>query len=736
MSNEIKSGEPKIKLAFLWHQHQPYYKDGNELILPWVRFHGLKDYYDMVRILDEYPKIKQNINLVPSLLIQLDDYINDRCTDKIWNLTNKDPNDLTENDKREILANFFKCYPERMIKPYPRFMELYRLRGENYNNKNFPEIKEKFEYQDWFDLQVWYNMAWIGEYSKYDPPYKHILEKGRNFNMDDKKIVLFDAKDILKRIVKKHKEAQDRGQIEISFSPFYHPILPLLCDTNIGKVSSPEIDLPSKRLKAPEDAEIQIKKSINYYQNLFGKKLTGMWPSEGSLSTEVLAIMAKNGIKWTATDEMVLYNSFKKWNDHQIIYQPYEYESKNGEVKIVFRDHSLSDLIGFVYSGWSPDDSARDLVNRIHGIRENIIHTKGYEALNNSMVNIILDGENCWEYYQSDGKDFLRTLYWLLSNDDKIETTTIGDFVLEKNKDKKHPRCEKLKTFAPGSWINGNFKIWIGHEEDNRSWDLLSRTREFLIKESKKKKYSKKILDQAWEQIYIAEGSDWNWWYGDEHPTEDIDKFDRLFRNHLACVYDILKLKAPEELKQSIKAFYGDISIVFPERFITPVIDGKKTSFKEWEKSGVFTPTALGGAMHKVSTMIKQLFFGYDYDNLFLRIDIAETLQSDFHFVVHFIEPFEIDIDIQPTGFGIKWKRDTRVSPFNYNVGIAFKDFIELSLSRKDFSLFEGSYVSFEILIYKNGSVIERLPKHDLIRFKLMSETDLKNKKKHLLKPD
>jgi alpha-amylase/alpha-mannosidase (GH57 family) len=735
MSNPQQIHVPKINLAFLWHQHQPFYKNENEFLLPWVRFHGTKDYYDMVRILDDFPKIKQNINLVPSLLIQLDEYIDGTIKDKIWILSAKDPNDLSEEDKAEILENFFKCYSERMIKPYPRYLELYRIRGEKYIKKNYPEVKDKFTYQDWFDLQVWYNMVWIGEYSKYDQPYKRVFEKGKNFDIVDKNIILIESKNILKKIIDKHKEVQEQGQIEISFSPFYHPILPLICDSNVGKISSPDIKLPSHRFKHSEDAFNQIKKSIDYYKNIIGKKLIGMWPSEGSLSPEVLSIMAKNGIKWTATDEVVLYNSVKASNDHHIIYRPYDYRTPNGNIKIVFRDHSLSDLIGFVYQGWGTDDAAKDLINRIHNIRESILKNKGEQALNNSLISIILDGENCWEYYQSDGKDFLRTLYWLLSQDDKITTTTIGEFVMGKSPVQKFPRAEKLKSFFPGSWINGNFKIWIGHDEDNKAWDLITETRNFLAKAEKNKKYSKKKINEAWEKIYIAEGSDWNWWYGDEHPTDEIDKFDQLFRKQLMMVYRLLGAKIPEKLNKSIKTSYERISVIYPDKFITPTIDGKKTSFREWEKSGLFIPASAGGSMHRISTLIKEIYFGYDYDNLFLRMDTGPDVPADYNFIIHFIEPFEIDLDIRPVGFGISWKKDTRVNLFRYNFSAAFKDFLEISLARKDFNLVENSFVSFEILIFQNGKEIERLPKHDLIRFKLESESDLRNKRRRLLTP-
>jgi len=703
-----------IKVAFLWHQHQPYYKEDGEYLLPWVRFHGVKDYWDMVRILDDYPKIKQTFNLAPSLIVQIIDYVKNRAEDRILKLTKKKVGELTEDDKFEILKNFFMANFERMIKPYPRYFELFNKRGGfSYTSERFSEVSSNFTEQDWLDLQVWYNLVWVGEYSKYDEPFKKFFEKGKNFTEEEKQILIEGHYEILSRIIPKHIEAQKRGQIEVSISPFYHPILPLLCDTSIAKVSSPEIKLPTKNFIHPEDADAQIKKAIELYQEIFRINPNGMWPSEGSISEEVLSLMAENKIKWTASDEEVLMRSLQmiygnNANDRLKIYKPYKFKTPFGEIKIVFRDRILSDLIGFVYSNWGPDDSARDLVNRILKIRDDIIKAEGEEALKNSLVSIILDGENCWEYYQSDGKDFLRTLYWLISNDERIETVRLNDFL-------ESAEAIELKKIFPGSWINANFNIWIGHDEDNRAWDLLKQTRDFLVREISRRRYSEDVIKKAWEEIYIAEGSDWCWWFGDEHVSAQAEEFDELFRRHLIRVYEILGFEPPVELYHPIKRKFVKFFIVEPKKFISPKIDGTRTSNYEWEGAGYYDVAHVGTSMHQVSTIVRRIYFGFNEEKFFIRVDTSKDLTDKHRIELHFIEPCEIRIEFNHEGFSVRkvGKRDLQEI---FELKYAFEEVFEFEVSRRTLcAVGELARVKFHIHVYEDHRAIEKWPKEESI---------------------
>jgi len=302
----------------------------------------------------------------------------------------------------------------------------------------------------------------------------------------------------------------ERRQIEISTTPFYHPILPLLCDSAIAKVALPHLTLPKKKFAHPEDAISQVEQAVKYHQERFGRPPEGMWPSEGSVSEEIIPIIAKAGIKWIATDEEILARSLAKGHALQPaeLYRPYLIEKEGQTLNIIFRNHRLSDLVGFVYSGWKGEEAAHDLIAHLHHIRESLPEIGGPY-----LVSLALDGENAWEYYQSNGVEFFNALYPKLSKDPLLKTITIGQFI------KENPPTQKLPQLFPGSWINHNFKIWIGHEEDNLAWDYLAHARDLLtrVKPEDWDEELKKKMAIAWQELFIAEGSDWCWWFGDDH---------------------------------------------------------------------------------------------------------------------------------------------------------------------------------------------------------------------------
>lgn len=537
-----------LKILFIWHHHQPYYKTDGKFLLPWVRMHGIKDYWDMVRILDDYPRIKQTFNFTPSLLEQIQDYLHNGTTDAAYDLSLKDPESFTTEDKAQALKTFFLANSERMIKRYPRYADLLGKRGVIKTDGDLDNAAKKFTAQDFRDLQVWWNLSWVGEYSRFDPPFKYYLDKQGNFTEDEKSALLKSQSKIISRIVPHHVKAANRGQIEISVSPFYHPILPLLCDSDSGREANSATKLPTNRFRHPEDAVEQVKSGIAYAEEIFGTRPKGMWPSEGSVSDAVFDIMIKNEVAWTATDESILQKTLlearkKISSDFIEKYFAYDFENGKGTIKILFRDHGLSDLIGFVYSRWGPDEAAEDFMARLLRIRDLILARFDDEALSYAVVPIILDGENAWEFYQSDGKDFLRSLYFKLINEPRIQTVLPSEV--------KVKRGNTLKHILPGSWINGDFKIWIGHPEDNKAWDFLSQARDVFGKLAKRKTASERA--GAFKEIMIAEGSDWCWWYGDEHKSHQADQFDNLFRFHLKKVYTTLGENPPVALDQPIK---------------------------------------------------------------------------------------------------------------------------------------------------------------------------------------
>ena len=717
-----------LSVAFLWHMHQPYYKDAKtgQYRMPWVRLHGLKDYYDMVAVLDDFPQIRQTFNLVPSLIEQIQDYAENQVYDEHLLLTERPANALADAEKEKMLSSFFNCNPQTMIYPHPRFYQLFEKRGKD--PQNIRAKARDFDVQDFLDLQVWSNLVWIDPLFKNDPFISYLIKKGKNFTEDEKRRLILKQREILGKILPKYKELQDKGQIEISSSPYFHPIMPLLCDTAVAKIALPGIQLPQERFSHPEDASAQIDQGIRLYEKTFGKRPQGIWPSEGGVSEQIVPILAEFGVRWVATDEEILYLSLmtKKKEENKsiskdagVLYRPYKITVENCELSILFRDHTLSDLIGFVYSNWDAEEAAFDFTQRLHQIRENI--PKG--DLSTAVVAIILDGENCWEYYENDGHDFLSALYTKLSEDRLLRTTTISD-ILEINESP-----QELPGLFAGSWINHNFRIWIGHPEDNLAWDLLKKTRDALVEFEKRKgpdSEPQKILQTAWKEIYVAEGSDWNWWYGDEHQAEGIEEFDRMFRSHLLYVYELINQDPPDELYQPIKSKFVSSYFLPPTGYVKPIIDGKKTHYYEWQQAGFFDPRKAGGTMHKVSSLVSGIYFGADEDKIFFRVDLTVTKeeldQEENEFILEILDPPRYKIsfrDGKATLFQRANENDWRV--ISSELEFSFIKIMELAVPISLLEVKQQKEIWFRLIGERKGKEIERWPTVDAIKFDLPS---------------
>jgi alpha-amylase/alpha-mannosidase (GH57 family) len=620
------ANDPVLSVLLLWHQHQPFYKDplSDRYELPWVRLHAIKDYYDMVAILEEFPKIRLNFNLVPSLLAQLDDYGQGRAQERFLTLSTKPAADLSFDDRLFLLNNFFMANWDTMIDPNPRYRELLDKRGRHVHDEELSRIQNYFKEQDWRDLQVWFNLAWFDPYwVEKDEFIRKLREKGKGFTETDKRKLIEKQLKICGEVASKHKEYQDKGQIEITATPFYHPILPLLCDREAAKMAMPNATLPQQRFSYPEDAQAQIERAMVDHETRFGRRPRGMWPSEGSVSEATADILIDRGVRWIATDEGILANSLPPAPFiREDIYEPYRLERGGKSISMFFRDHELSDAIGFVYTTWDATDAVNDFMKRLQGIRARLKEQDG-ETPRSHIVPVILDGENCWEYYREDGRPFLRQLYQALSDEPGIETVLGADYL------EKHPPTRSLSKLWSGSWINSNFAIWIGHKEDNTAWDLLYRTRQFLTHylKSNPQRADSPEAKLAWESIYIAEGSDWCWWYGDDHSSANDAAFDYLFRKHLMNVYTAVGAKVPEDLRVPIKPKRIKAVPKPPIDFITPKIDGKVTSYFEWQSAGVYETNPGGtGTMHRADNVVKTFHYGYDLYNLYFRIDLARPL--------------------------------------------------------------------------------------------------------------
>jgi alpha-amylase/alpha-mannosidase (GH57 family) len=598
---------PQIHLCFVWHMHQPFYKDlaTGEYHLPWTRLHALKDYYGMVEILREFPSIHQTFNLAPSMALQIQEYAAGVASDPFLACAIKPAQDLTGAEQARMLRHFFQ-FSAPLIFRYERYGELYN--AWQACGRDPRRARRVFSAGDLRDLQVLSQLAWFDEeYRAHDPETLALAAKERHYSLDDQALMAKKQLEILRRVLPVYKEFSLSGQIEISTTPFYHPILPLICDSNIAAVSHPDLPLPT-RFRYPGDALHQLETARAFMLREFGKAPVGLWPSEGSVSDEALSLAAQAGFEWAASDNGVLAATLRRDAGPDVCYRPYRWSRDGREIDMLFRDHYLSDLIGFVYQKMQPHEAAAHF---LHHVRAN-----SHGALSGGsdvLVPVILDGENAWEHYSMNGRPFLRELYRAIAESPDMVALTVSEAL-------RLHRPQPLDHIFPGSWIDANFNVWIGAQEDNQAWELLLRAR--LQYDESAPLVSEENRKLAYEELLIAEGSDWCWWYGPEHASENRAEFDQLYRAHLTNVYRALGLTPPDELSRSILLAESAVPQHDPPfGYIHPVIDGEVTSSSEWMDAGRHRIDARSGAMHGRPPLVRDLFYGSDGENFYIRLD-------------------------------------------------------------------------------------------------------------------
>ena len=613
------AAEEPIYLSIIWHQHQPvYYKDPDTNVYekPWVRVHAAKDYVDMAAMLKNYPDIHVTFNLTPSLIRQLDDF-QAGAKDLYWVTAEVPAEQLTAEQKQFLLDRFFDTN-RKIIGRFPRYQELLDKR----------DAGGEYTTQDYLDLQVLFNLAWTDPDWLAQEPLASLVSKGSNFIESDKAIVFSEHLRLMSEVIPVHREMQDAGQIEVTMTPYAHPILPLLVSTRLALIANPTMDLPSKEFAYGQDAIDQVQLGVQLYLDHFGRAPRGMWPAEGSVAQEIVNMVSAAGIQWMASDEGVLaaslgMDSFTRDSKEVVtegdtLYRPYYVQSKQGNpVAMVFRDIVISDKVGFTYSGVSGTAAAKDFINRIHAIRDALI------ANGNSgphLVSVILDGENAWENYDNDGKEFLNSLYAGLSEDPLIRTVTPSEFLA------MAPDQPKIETLWAGSWINHDFTTWIGEDEENRAWDYLTTTRELLQKYiSGIRQTTPEALHQAQNYMYIAQGSDWFWWFGTDQNSGNDEAFDQQFRSTLKQVYISLGEPAPDFLDVPIIPLNPISADIASSGLITVTVDGQVSS-GEWDPAGVYL--ASGGVMASGQAYFQDLAYGFSSQDLFLKVTSAPEYQA------------------------------------------------------------------------------------------------------------
>ncbi|MEZ5290112.1 MAG: glycoside hydrolase family 57 protein [Vicinamibacterales bacterium] len=523
---------PAVRLALLWHMHQPYYLDPptGESVLPWVRLHAIKDYGGMVAMLEAYPGVRVTFNLVPALVEQVEAYAAERTWDRQLVLGLRPATELDRADTEWFVREGFHAHPPTMIEPYPRYAELWRRQASGV----------PFDAAALTDLQVWQKLAWVDpDVARADPRIVGLRAKGRDYDDADKAALREVELALLRRVVPLYRSAADRGQVELSCSPYFHPILPLLCDSAAHHDAHPGAPLPHPAFRWPEDADDQLVRAAQAHAGWFGRPPAGVWPSEGGVSPATAAAVARAGFRWMATDEAILRASRALAGletPAALCHRTHEIATPDGPVRVVFRDHGLSDAIGFTYQGWAAEGAVGDFVERLRAAGRQA-------ALPGSppTVAVILDGENAWEHYADGGRPFLRALYGALEAAADIEPVTMSEATTGE--------AEPLPRLFAGSWIHADFGIWIGHADDRRAWAQLARARAAFAKEAKG--LDAAAVEGARQALRAAEGSDWFWWYGDDHSSLHDRDFDALFRRHVRRAWHHLGLEVPADLYES-----------------------------------------------------------------------------------------------------------------------------------------------------------------------------------------
>jgi alpha-amylase/alpha-mannosidase (GH57 family) len=665
-----------IHLCFVWHMHQPFYKDlvSGEYRLPWTRFHALKDYYGMVKILEEFPSVHQTFNLVPSMIVQIQEYAAGKAADPFLESAVKPAEDLSEAEQKFVLHYFFQANPGHLIYRYPRYGELYDAWQKS--RADTESARRLFSTQDFRDLQVLSQLAWFDEeFQAHDPEVKSLVGKGRSYSLDDQALMARKQREILARVVPVYREFAARGQIEISTTPFYHPILPLICDSNIAGVSHPGISLPTP-FRYPNDALHQLRTAREFIEREFGRAPAGLWPSEGSVSDQALALAAEAGFEWAASDNDVLAHTLHRSAGADVTYRSYKWRQQEREIRMIFRDHFLSDQVGFVYSRMGAAEAAEHFLERIRANAQPLA-----EGGADVLVPIILDGENAWEYYFENGRPFLRELYKRISESADLRALTVTEAL-------RAEQPQPLDWIFPGSWINANFDVWIGAEEDNKAWEYLLRARQKFDEAAYGVPEENRRL--AYEELLIAEGSDWCWWYGPEHQTENQREFDALYREHLTNVYRLLNVTPPEELSRPIPRVQEQELHQRPANPIHPVIDGQVTSYFEWMGAGHYRIDTRSGAMHGPRELVRDLYYGADAKNFYLRLDFEG-------------DPVFTNIELRTAQRTISLVADPSVE-------VARRKVFE---ARVPLELFDGTGaqpIAFQVLLSNDGAPLDAIP--------------------------
>ena len=541
----------RLNVVLCWHMHQPHYLDreSGRYQLPWTYLHAIKDYVDMAAFIEGNPAARAVVNFVPTLLEQIDDYAQQvreyladgrPIGDPLLAALVSPALPADEEHRLSLIKSCLRANEQRLINRFPHYRNLAALArciGE------FPHAISYISGQYLADLLVWYHLAWIGEtVRRSDGRVQSLMSKGGGYSQQDRRLLLSIIGELLSGVIGRYRTLAERGQIELSFTPYAHPIAPLLLDLKSAYEAMPDAPLPAHARYPGGEERLRwhIEEGLTVFERYFGFRPQGIWPAEGGVSTAALQQFGAAGFRWSASGESVLRHSLARAKIAPLpcIHVPYQVEGSG--ITTFFRDDGLSDLIGFSYADWQADDAVNNLVHHLENI------AKACTGNTNRVVSIIMDGENAWEYYPENGYYFLTALYRQLANHPSLILTTFSEAL------SGGYEPVTLPALVAGSWVYGTFSTWIGSRDKNRAWDLLCDAKLVFDRMVSNGQLAGERLQRACRQLAICEGSDWFWWFGDYNPAESVRDFDRLYRLQLAHLYKIIGADVPDELSQII----------------------------------------------------------------------------------------------------------------------------------------------------------------------------------------
>jgi len=542
--------------------HQPYYKgpEHSDYHLPWVYLHGIKDYSDMAAHLENHPDARAVVNFTPVLLEQIDDYTNqiqgwletgDPIRDPLLAALAGPGMPQEMATRRRIMAACLRANEQHLINRFKHFSDLVGLARRMLQEEvMLPYLSDQFL----VDLLVWYHLSWMGECIRINDPLVRALQgKGHGFDDQERRDLVRLIGKVLGNLTRRYGELAKQGRVELSVTPYAHPILPLLIDMNTAREAMPDIAMPDLQLyPGGEDrARWHVRKGLEVFERHFGFRPAGCWPSEGAVSEATIRLLEEEGFSWAATGQQVLHNSLMESRGHlpdSWVHVPYRIQESG--LNMYFRDDGLSDLIGFTYGDWHSDDAVGDLISHLENIARECAD-KPY-----AVVSIIMDGENAWEYYPRNASYFLGTLYERLVENPHLRLTTFSGV---RSRQQQEP--EVLSRLVAGSWVYGTFTTWIGDRDKNRAWDMLGDAKQVFDRVMAERSFPAAQTEELVKQLAICEGSDWFWWFGDYNPSATVSDFERLYRRQLAHLYELLDEPAPEYLSQVFAVGSGDPSL-------------------------------------------------------------------------------------------------------------------------------------------------------------------------------